>query len=245
MQFDRCNETSKKNCFFALALPIRPLWREVIKFHYLFCHRVYNLQTRMDKERVKLYLDRGTSSLRNNNRFHLYSRQIAYSIDTGKTLVQRFRRMSESTSVSQNSYSFDENLYEQGECSRNEDLENNLAGINRAFRKISISKRKRRGKNSVSDFTQLHDLEEEKDQGFEIDGYDARKRSSASMGLQSIASLDEERVNELDEDLAVLEQKGYYMESDIEEEDEEEDKDGQSSHGSNADFEDSSSSEEN
>ena len=194
----------------------------------------------MDKERIKLYRDRGASSLRNNSRFKLYARQIAYNIENGTTIVQRLRRASSTSMVAQNSYSLYEN--DQGECSKNEDIENNETADNRTFRKISVSKRRRRGKNSVSGFTKLHDLEEEEE---EIVGYDARKQSTSSMGLQSIASLDEERVNELDEDLAVLEQKGYYMESDIEEEDENEDlEDGQSSHGSNADFEDSSSSED-
>ena len=65
-----------------------------------------------------------------------------------------------------------------------------------------------------------------------------------SIAMPSMMSLsNKDRVQNLDEDLAVLEEKGYYMESDIEEEDVQYYEGSDSSSASNADCEDSSSSE--
>ena len=229
-------------------MSIRPLWREVIKFHYLFCHRIYKLQTRIDDERIKLHRDKGASSLRNNSRFHLYA-----VTNTGSTLVQRLRKASQSSTGFQNgSYLRYSNNYDEelGECSKSVDDDNNTcAGVpssstgevgNKMFRKISISKRKRRGKNSVAGFTKLHDLDEEDEEDF-WDNDENDTETKASMGFHSVVSMEAaDKIDQLEEDLAELEEKGYYMESDIEED--EEDENDQSSHGSSADYEDSSSS---
>lgn len=56
------------------------------------------MYTRIEEERLKLYKDKGASSLRNNTRFHLYARKKASSSEVKKeperTLVQRFRKFS-------------------------------------------------------------------------------------------------------------------------------------------------------
>ena len=100
--------------------------------------------------------DRGASSLRDNSQFQLYVRSTRHNI------VQRLRKISQTSVVSKYEKHYDEEA-NIGECSRNinnDDYETYDNMQNRTFRKISVSKRKRRGKNSVSGFTKLHDLEE-------------------------------------------------------------------------------------
>lgn len=60
---------------FSLVFPIKPLWREVIKFHYYFVTRTCKLYERIEDERLKLFFDRGASSLRRKHDFVLYARQ--------------------------------------------------------------------------------------------------------------------------------------------------------------------------
>ncbi|XP_066930169.1 uncharacterized protein [Clytia hemisphaerica] len=192
------------------SLSIRPIWREVIKLHYVFCHRVYNLQTRMDQERIKLYRDKGASSLRNNNRFHLYSKEKYYSsvekkVDT--KIAQTFRKLSRmplnnTLSELNNNKKHDFERGDYSHSNNNNDVSENLP----TFRKISISKRKRRGKESIAGFSRLHDLEEEQE----------RTQSDFSMRSPSLASMRSynERIKDLDSDLDLYNQ--GYDESDIE-----------------------------
>ena len=172
--------------------------------------------------------------MRNNSQFKLYVRS------TGHNLVQRLRK----TSIGSKYEKHDDEEANIGECSRysnNDDFETYGNMQNRPFRKISISKRQRRSKNSVSGFTKLYDLDEE----VENEGEDNEEIEMLSIAMPSMMSLKQkDRIQDLDEDLAVLEEKGYYMESDIEEEDDDQYYGGSDSSGaSNADCEDSSSSE--
>ena len=198
----------------------------------MYCHRIFKLQNKIDEERVKLSRDKGASSLRNNSRFKLYVKS------TGHNFVQRIRKISQNSSPYEKHY--DEESVDGEECSKSthDTFENVMPSTDKTFRRISISKRKRRGKNSIAGFTKLHDLEEVNEE--ENDEIEMLRKTS--LEIPSTMSLrQEERVHDLDEDLAVLEEKGYYMESDIEEEDLEDKESAQNSAGSDADYEDSSS----
>ena len=172
----------------------------------------------MDQERIKLYRDKGASSLRNNNRFHLYSRQKYYSIGSEglegseTKIAQTFRklsRLSTSNASKMNHNRQHDDDFERGESSiyinnNNDELENL-----RTFRKISISKRKRRGKESIAGFSRLHDLEEAPEGA----------QSDFSMRSPSLASMrsNNERIKDLDSDMDLY-NRGY-EESDIESDD--------------------------
>ena len=164
----------------------------------------------MDQERIKLYRDKGASSLRNNNRFHLYSRQKYNSVGNEGSetkfiqTIRKLSRLSITSNSSKRKYSrhYDDD-FEQGECSNsnNNELENLPT-----FRKISISKRKRRGKESIAGFSRLHDLEEAPEGA----------QSDFSMRSPSLASMrsNNERIKDLDSDMDLY-NRGY-EESDIE-----------------------------
>ena len=165
----------------------------------------------MDQERIKLYRDKGASSLRNNNRFYLYSQQKYFSSvgDKSETkIAQTFRKLSRrplnNNSPELKNYS-GELDFERGESSNinnNNDVFENLP----TFRKISISKRKRRGKESIAGFSRLHDLEEAPEGA----------QSDFSMRSPSLASMrsNNERIKDLDSDMDLY-NRGY-EESDIE-----------------------------
>ena len=158
--------------------------------------------------------DRGASSLRNNSQFQLYVRS------TGHNLVHRLRKISQNSNTQYEKY-YNQEYADGGECSKASD--DNIEPVapldsNKTFRRVSISKQKRRGKNSVYGFTKLHDLEEEEIEEEKVEMEMLRKTSMEVPSMMSLSN--EDRVQDLDEDLAVLEGKGYYMESDIEEEEE-------------------------
>uniref|UniRef100_A0A7M5UPB2 Uncharacterized protein n=1 Tax=Clytia hemisphaerica TaxID=252671 RepID=A0A7M5UPB2_9CNID len=108
----------------------------------------------MDQERIKLYRDKGASSLRNHNQFHLYSRQKNSTVGnkgSDTKIAQAFRKLSRlsiTSNSSTKSYNRHYDDLERGECSHsnnNNDETENLP----TFRKISISKRKRRERASL------------------------------------------------------------------------------------------------
>lgn len=171
--------------------------------------------------------------MRNNSQFKLYVRS------TGHNLVHRLRKISQNSNTQYEKY-YNQEFADVGECSKTSD--DNVEPVapldsNIMLRRVSISKRKRRSKNSVYGFTKLYDVEEEENEEDEMEMEILRKTSMEVPSMMSLSN--EDRVQGLDEDLAVLEEKGYYMESDIEEEDDNESD--QNSAGSNADYEDSSS----
>jgi len=175
------------------AKGIRQIWREVIKFHYLFCHRIFKLYKRMEDERLKLYKDKGASSLRNDSHFHLFVNSSGRSKQLDRTIVQRFRKLSNAISELGTTYNrhYDSNSGDEGP-----------SGLQPRHKKSSLKTAFHKNPYTLAKHVEISTVAEELDS------------SSACLGYSVNGSF-YERSRQIDEDIRRLENGELSDESEI------------------------------